>query len=325
MKDFLHHLTERLLPYLSPAEARETAFWIIEESTGLSRTQILTGGKDTKNIPNIENILQRIAKKEPIQYIFQHTLWNGLDLKVTPDTLIPRPETAELVSLILNHKFEVIVPSGKEILNHKFEILNHKSKILNHKSKIRVLDIGTGSGCIAIALKKAHPEWQVFACDISESALDVARENARRNNVDITFFTADILNPKFDILNPKSEILNLKSEILNPKYDLVVSNPPYVRHSEAADMSASVLDYEPHTALFVPDNDPLLFYRRIAEFLITNRKSKITNRESLLFFEINESFGPAVCHLLDGLGYNDIQLYHDSYGKDRFVSARLIG
>ena len=310
VKDFLHHLTERLLPYLSPAEARETAFWIIEESTGLSRTQILTGGKDTKNIPNIENILQRIAKKEPIQYIFQHTLWNGLDLKVTPDTLIPRPETAELVALILNHKFE----------------------ILNHKSKIRVLDIGTGSGCIAIALKKAHPEWQVFACDISESALDVARENARRNNVDITFFTADILNPKFEIinhkfeiLNPKFEILNPKSEILNHKFEIIVSNPPYVRHSEAADMSASVLDYEPHSALFVPDNDPLIFYRRIAEFLITNRESKITNRESLLFFEINESFGPAVCHLLDGLDYTDIQLYHDSYGKDRFVSARLIG
>ena len=289
MKDFLHHLTERLLPYFSPAEARDTAFWIIEESTGLSRTQILTGGKDTKNIPNIENILQRIAKKEPIQYIFQHTVWNGLDLKVTPDTLIPRPETAELVSLILNHK-----------------------------SKIRVLDIGTGSGCIAIALKKAHPEWQVFACDISESALAVARENAHRNNVDITFFSDDILNPKFEIINPKFEIIN-------PKYDIVVSNPPYVRHSEAADMSASVLDYEPHSALFVPDNDPLIFYRRIAEFLITNRKSKITNRESLIFFEINESFGPAVCHLLDGLGYTDIQLYHDSYGKDRFVSARLIG
>lgn len=289
MKDFLHHLTERLLPYFSPAEARETAFWIIEESTGLARTQILTGGKDTKNIPNIENILQRIAKKEPIQYIFQHTLWNGLDLKVTPDTLIPRPETAELISLILNHK----------------------SKILNHKSKIHVLDVGTGSGCIAIALKKAHPEWQVFGCDISESALAVARENARRNNVDITFFTADILN--------------LKSKIINPKYDVVVSNPPYVRHSEATDMSASVLDYEPHSALFVPDNDPLLFYRRIAEFLITHRESQITNRESLLFFEINESFGPAVCHLLDGLGYTDIQLYHDSYGKDRFVSARLIG
>jgi len=311
VKDFLHHLTERLLPYFSPAEARETAFWIIEESTGLSRTQILTGGKDTKNFPNIENILQRIAKKEPIQYIFQHTLWNGLDLKVTTDTLIPRPETAELVALILNHKSKILNPKS-EILNHKFEVIVPSGKeILNHKSKIHVLDVGTGSGCIAIALKKAHPEWQVFACDISESALAVARENARRNNVDITFFTADILNHKF--------------EIINHKFEIVVSNPPYVRHSEAADMSASVLDYEPHSALFVPDNDPLLFYRRIAEFLITNRKSKITNRESLIFFEINESFGPAVCQLLDGLGYTDIQLYHDSYGKDRFVSARLIG
>lgn len=128
-----------------------------------------------------------------------------------------------------------------------------------------------------------------------------------------------------NVIQTIREIINHKSEIINPKYDVVVSNPPYVRHSEAADMSASVLDYEPHSALFVPDNDPLLFYRRIAEFLITNRKSQITNRESLLFFEINESFGPAVCHLLDGLGYTDIQLYHDSYGKDRFVSARLIG
>ena len=270
MKDFLHHLTTRLLPYFSAAEARETAFWIIEESTGLTRTQILTGGKGTKNIPNIEIILQRIAKKEPIQYIFQHVLWNGLDLKVTPDTLIPRPETAELVQRILSSRLPA--------------------------RPLKVLDVGTGSGCIAIALRQAMPEWQVTGLDISAAAVAVAQENAVRNHVDVHFVVGDIMG----------------DDSFDGPYDILVSNPPYVRNSEAAEMTASVLDYEPHTALFVPDEDPLLFYRRIAE-----RKMA-----SELWFEINEAFGPATQDLLAQLGYTDVQLYRDSYGKDRFITAR---
>ena len=155
-------------------EANALAWWIAEELTGLSRTELQFGCKGTNfssHMQEIETIIDRLLHFEPIQYIFGHTLWNGLDLKVTPSTLIPRPETAELV-----------------------ERINLKSEILNLKSPIHVLDVGTGSGCIAIALKKAHPEWSVTGIDISPEAIEVARENARRNNVDVHFEVADIFS-----------------------------------------------------------------------------------------------------------------------------------
>ena len=226
---------------------------------------------------------------EPIQYIFGHTLWCGLDLLVTPATLIPRPETAELV-----------------------ERINLKSEILNLKSQIHVLDVGTGSGCIAIALKKAHPSWSVTGIDISPEAIEVARENARRNNVEVHFEVADIFdfnekNPKFEEIVPPAG-----KEILNPKYDLVVSNPPYICESEKTSMRPNVLNFEPSAALFVPDSDPLLFYRRIAEL-----------SPLFLFFEINEAYGPQLSAMLDSLGYTDIQIHKDIYGKDRIIEARM--
>ena len=165
----------------------------------------------------IQTIIDRLLHFEPIQYIFGHTLWCGLDLIVTPATLIPRPETAELVERI------------NQMVN-------------GHWSNGKCLDIGTGSGCIAIALKKAHPEWQVTGIDISPEAIKVARKNAKRNKVEVEFKVADI----FDF---------------NGDFDIIISNPPYIRESEKADMRPNVLNYEPATALFVPDNDPLKFYR----------------------------------------------------------------
>ena len=188
-----------------------------------------------------------------------------------------------------------------------------------------MLDVGTGSGCIAIALKKAHPEWSVTGIDISPEAIEVAKENARRNNVEVDFYVADILSPS---MGESEGASNLKFQISNLKYDVVVSNPPYICESEKVSMKSNVLDYEPSSALFVPDSDPLLFYRRIAE-LQTRRSPNSKQGEThppkplFLFFEINEAYGPQLSAMLGSIGYTDIQIHKDIYGKDRIIEARM--
>ena len=273
MKQQIDYIISQLRGFYPEEELRELAYWVIEETTGLTRTQILTECKGTQIIPNIEIILQKLRAHEPIQYIFGHTEWRGLDLLVTPATLIPRPETAELIDWILES--------------------------CDRSKPLHVLDIGTGSGCIAIALKKSAPLWQVIGIDISPDALEIAHENAKRNSVEVEWTQADILSP----------ITNYRFPIL----DIIVSNPPYICHREKANMDARVLDYEPHSALFVPDDEPLLFYRRIAA--MKSAKS--------LYFEINEAYGKEVCDMLKELGYTNIQLKHDIYGKPRMVFGRI--
>ena len=272
-------------------EAAALAWWIMEEETGLTRSQLLCGCKDTTNFANmqkIQTIIDRLLHFEPIQYIFGHTLWNGLDLKVTPATLIPRPETAELVERI-----------NVQMVNDQM---------------VNVLDIGTGSGCIAISLKKAHPEWHVTGIDISPNAIEVAKENARRNKVDVNFQVADIFS---------DQITKYKWYMVNDQMvNIVVSNPPYICESEKSSMRPNVLNFEPSTALFVPDNDPLLFYRRIAE-LFARTPYTIHHTPKYLFFEINEAYGPQLSAILGGLGYTDIQIHKDIYGKDRIIEGRM--
>lgn len=255
-------------------EAKALAWWIVEEETGLSRSQILSGCKITKNFAHVQEVIDRLLHFEPIQYIFGHTEWRGLDLRVTPATLIPRPETAELVEKIFG------TPEYR-----------------NPGTSLKILDIGTGSGCIAIALKKAHPEWQVTGIDISSEAIEVARENAARNGVEVTFHVADIFSDSIG------------------DFDLVVSNPPYITESEKSSMLPNVLDFEPHTALFVPDSDPLKFYRRIAELKLGK----------YLFFEINEAYPAEVSAMLADLGYTDILITKDIYGKARIIEGRMVG
>ncbi len=272
MKELIAHITSQLLPCYPEDEARALALWIIEESTGFSRSEILTGCKGTKNIPNLQETIDRLLHFEPIQYIFGHTFWCGLDLKVTPSTLIPRPETAELVESISNFQFPI--------------------------SNCRVLDIGTGSGCIAIALKKAHPQWQVTGFDISAKAIEVAKGNAARNNVEVRFKQADIFADGIETIGT---------------FDIVVSNPPYICEKEKAQMRRNVLDYEPAQALFVPDSDPLKFYRRIAELHLGKH----------LFFEINEAYPQELAALLTNLGYTDIHVTKDIYGKPRIIEGRM--
>ena len=286
MKQIISQISSQLQSAYPEDEARSLAWWIMEELTGKSRTELQFGCKDTAFSSIMQEksqeIISRLLHFEPIQYIFGHTLWCGLDLLVTPATLIPRPETAELVERI--NKPTQTLPEGKAL---------------------KVLDVGTGSGCIAIALKKAHPSWSVTGIDISPEAIAIARENARRNNVEVNFQVVDI----FDF-NEK-----------NPKYDIVVSNPPYICESEKTSMRPNVLNFEPSTALFVPDSDPLKFYRRIAELFSLPLEGK--GRERGLFFEINEVFGKELKQLLDSLGYTDIQIHKDIYGKDRIIEARM--
>ncbi len=273
MKQQIDYIISELRGFYPEDELRELAYWILEESTGMNRTEILFGCKDTKKnvyAQEIEVILQKLRAHEPIQYVFGHTEWMGLDLRVTPATLIPRPETAELVEWVLH--------------------------VADKNKPLRVLDIGTGSGCIAIALKKAAPNWQVTGLDISNEALEVAKENAKRNNVTIHWQQADILS-----------LCSL------PMVDIIVSNPPYICEKEKVDMQARVLDYEPAKALFVPDNDPLLFYRKIA----------LLKGAPILFFEINEAYGEQVCSMLRTIGYTNVELKKDMYGKTRMVFGRL--
>ena len=269
MKAFIQQIASQLEAAYPKDEAESLAWWIAEELTGLSRSQLICGYKGTTNFPNTQDIVERLLHFEPIQYIFGHTLWCGLDLKVTPATLIPRPETAELVERV------------------------ERLKVNDERSK--VLDVGTGSGCIAIALKKAHPEWQITGIDISSKAIEVARENACKNKVEVEFIQKDIFSDSIG------------------HFDIIVSNPPYIRESEKVSMRPNVLDHEPSTALFVPDEDPLKFYRRIAE-LKSGRH---------LFFEINEAFGKDLADMLGSMGYTDIHLTKDIYGKDRIIEGRM--
>lgn len=268
MKETILYIISELQNSYSPREARELAYWIIEETTGFTRAQVISGASN-KNIPNLQYILTQLNNHVPIQYIFGHTEWMGLRLNVNTATLIPRPETAELVDWI--------------------------TTTCDTSTPLHLLDIGTGSGCIAIALKKRCPKWQICGIDINTAALDVAKKNAEQNYVNIDFKRMDILTEIPDSI------------------DIIVSNPPYICNKEKADIAPRVLNHEPHTALFVPDDDPLLFYRRIASM----------KAAKYLFFEINEKYGTEVCDMLKKLGYTNVKLKNDIYGKARMVFGRI--
>ena len=219
-----------------------------------------------------------LLKNKPIQYILGKTEFCELKFKVNENTLIPRPETSELVNKIHNAQFTM------------------------HNEQLTILDIGTGSGCIAVSLAKMIPNSEVFALDISEKALEIAKENAANNNVNVTFIHDDILS--------------LKNKI-ETQFDIIVSNPPYVRELEKAEMRDNVLNWEPHNALFVSDNDPLIFYRTILEFTKSNLKE---NGE--VWFEINEYLGKEMIELCHEMGFSKIEIFEDFRGKERICLVR---
>lgn len=220
----------------------------------------------------LANAIERLAKHEPIQYVLGYSDFCGLRFNVTKATLIPRPETSELVEWIAQEC------NGKE----------------------RFLDIGTGSGCIAISLAHKLPQSNVTAWDISNDALSIATENSKANNCTVTFEQVDILAYK-----PAGR-----------QFDVIVSNPPYIREVEKEAMHANVLNWEPHTALFVPDSDPLLFYRTIAEHATT-----MLRHNGRIYFEINREYGKETVELLASLGYKEIELRKDFADNDRMIKA----
>ena len=253
---------------------------LIEFQLKLSRIEVaLQPGFeiDTKNLEIIQKALKDLQKQIPIQYIIGETEFYGLPFKVNEYVLIPRPETEELVSWILE-------------------------EAKDQKLGFKMLDIGTGSGCIPISLAKDLPNATISALDISSEALKTAQLNAQLNNVTINFIEKNILN----------------TIDLPEKYNVIISNPPYVRELEKNEMQKNVLDHEPHLALFVKDNDPLLFYNKIAD-LAKNH----LYQNGLLFFEINQYLGNETIKLLEEKGFKNIELRKDLFGADRMIKATI--
>lgn len=272
-------IREHLSSIYAPEEVRTLTYWIIEHVCGLSLAQQLSA-KDSHLTPEqqmtIQRIISRLERHEPIQYVLGECSFYGLMFYVNPSVLIPRPETGELVEHILNS---------------------------HQESNLRVLDIGTGSGCIAITLAQKLLHARVSAIDVSPEAIATAERNARRNGVEIHFQCADLFDPQLMFHDP---------------FDLIVSNPPYVRQSEKSEMSPNVLDYEPHTALFVPDDDPLLFYRCAAR-----RAKEWLAPGGRLYFEINAALAEEMVALLREEGYSHVCTWRDMQGRERFAAAQV--
>ncbi|GGH00326.1 peptide chain release factor N(5)-glutamine methyltransferase [Mucilaginibacter phyllosphaerae] len=284
IKDVFLSFRQSLAGVYDTLETEVIALLVLEEITGISRAKLKAFPEDT--IPGeasekIEGILIELKTGKPVQYILGHTEFYGLNFLVNPATLIPRPETEELVEWILQSK--KLVP--------------------NSQKPVYVLDIGTGSGCIAISLKKNLPDAVVTAIDISADALHTAKQNAVINGAEVTFIEQDILESR-----------ELKSESKN--FDIIVSNPPYVTLQDKLLMHKNVTGFEPHSALFVPEHNPLIFYEAIADFAIQH-----LSKNGLLFLEINENFGKETIELLSDKYFINIELRKDMSGRDRMIKA----
>lgn len=272
-------LVSQLTPEAGAGEAAATVRLLLEDTLGVSAVDLaLNPGRELLDgtVTTLRAMSSKIAEGEPVQYVLGHTSFAGLDIRVTPAVLIPRPETAELVDIICDRYSRI--------------------------SGLSVLDLCTGSGCIAIALARSLPFSDVTAVDNSEAALDVARDNARRLNLSIGFSNEDVLH----------------LATASAQYDIIVSNPPYVAISEKSDMDKRVYEHEPAAALFVPDSDPLLFYRAIASYALDALKSGGT-----LYFEINPLFADRLLDMLTGLGWTDVDIVRDFRGQNRFAVCRL--
>ena len=287
-------LWHRLIPLYEVDEAKAIVRWVLDVRFGLSWADILCG-KVTELSANdqteLEKIMCRLEKGEPVQYIIGVADFCGRQFHVEPGVLIPRPETAELCRLILSTDLHDQKRNIREIPCH---------------SDANILDIGTGSGGIAITLALEMPEAKVTAWDISDDALRIAAENASRLGAKVTFEHRDALN------------ISLTSHLspLTPHYDLIVSNPPYICNQEADGMAQNVLDYEPHEALFGPEEDPALFYKRIGDYASIALKPG-----GWLYFELNPLTADEVSAYLEALGFIDTEIRCDQFGKRRFLKT----
>ena len=280
IKEYRTQFIEVLSPIYDIVEVESFFYLILEEKRELKRIDLALNPDLTFSVEEIQLwnlILVQLQQEIPIQYLLGKTNFYGLNFEVNSSVLIPRPETEELVEWIITTQD----PRPKA-------------------QDLKILDIGTGSGCIAIALAKNIPNTEVFAIDVSEKALVTAQKNANSNEVNITFLEKNIL----------------ETEDLAQQFDIIVSNPPYVRELEKKEIKKNVLDNEPHLALFVEDNDALLFYRKIAELAQKNLRN-----DGKLFFEINQYLGKEMVDLLEKLNFLNIELRKDIYGNDRMIKA----
>ncbi len=273
------YISNRLATIYEEAEASTISEWVVENLTGIKRTdRIAHKGQSitADQARQIDQYINRLLTHEPVQYILNEAWFCGLKFYVDKTVLIPRPETEELVEWIIS--------------DCKFPI-----------DKLSILDVGSGSGCIPIALKRRLGKAVVWSCDISRGALEIAKRNAATLGVDVNFIELDFLN--------KEQRDNL------PSFDIIVSNPPYVTASEKKEMKANVLNYEPATALFVPDSDPLVFYRAMADF-----GKEYLHEPGAIYAEINESLGEATASMFQKNGYMT-EIKKDMQGKDRMIKT----
>lgn len=281
LKQYKAHFFNSLKKIQDEQEIESFFFILTEYLHNLKRVDVALNPNFELSEEEVEKwnaILSELQQEKPIQYITGEAWFYGLRFEVNENTLIPRPETEELVEWILN------------------------SSITQHPTPINILDIGTGSGCIPISLKVNLPQANVSAIDVSEQALDVANRNAALNKVEVNFIQTNIL----------------EVQDLNQHFDIIVSNPPYVRNLEKIEIKKNVLDYEPHLALFVEDTDALLFHRKIAQLALKN-----LTPNGLLFFEINQYLGKETVELLENLGFKNIELKKDIYGNDRMIRCSV--
>ena len=282
IKEYRTQFIDLLTPIYDAGEAESFFYLILEEKQKLKRIDLALQPDllfSEEEIVVWNSILEELKKEIPIQYLLGSTSFYGLDFEVNPNVLIPRPETEELVEWIIRNN----------------------SKIEKFKD-LKILDIGTGSGCIAISLAKNLPNATVSAIDVSEKALATAKKNAQNNSVNVSFINQNIL----------------QTEDLKQQFDIIVSNPPYVRNLEKEEIKKNVLDNEPHLALFVEDEDALIFYKKIAQLAHKNLTAN-----GMLFFEINQYLGPETVALLEELQFKDIELRKDMYGNDRMIRCSI--
>lgn len=290
VKQYRNYFNETLKTIYPITEIDSFFFLLLEEYLGFRRVDIVLKS-DFKISQETLNLLQSATKQleqeVPLQYIIGKTEFYGLPFVVNKHVLIPRPETEELVAWVVSE-------------SSRFKTFNTSTKQTTETKQLKILDIGTGSGCIPISLKKQLPFAKISAIDISEEALSVAKKNAVLNNVDIHFILQDIL----------------KTVALDQHYDIIISNPPYVRELEKKELKNNVLKNEPHVALFVENDNPLIFYAKIAELA-----KNYLNKNGLLFFEINQYLGTETIDLVNKKGLKNIQLKKDMFGNDRIIVA----
>lgn len=277
LKDLRYYFFNQLNDF-SKSEINTFFKLLCEDIIGIKPHQIIINAANKVSDSNLNlffDAINRLKLNEPIQYIIGYSYFFGSKFKLSPSVLIPRPETEELISWIFAHY-------------KPFE-------------KLKILELGTGSGCIAITLAKHFVNSKVFALDISDHALEVARFNSELNNTNVVFFKADILN----------------LEVFDENYDIIVSNPPYVSKSEISKMSPNVLDYEPHLALFVEESNPLIFYKSIKKIILSN-----LSPNGHCFLEINESYGDELIQLYEDLSFDSITLKKDIFDKNRMIKIK---